>query len=117
MKRLVLLLFVMVFVGMAKAEDGHQLWLRYQPLNKAKITGPSCLAAEELKTFSPKDVTLIIDPTMADDAYLIGENSITAKNEMGLLYGAYAMLRGEKGKSEPYFKLRILNHWDLLERV
>ena len=114
MKRLVLLLFVMVFVGIAKAEDGHQLWLRYQPLNKAKITGPSCLAAEELKTFSPKDVALVIDPTMADDAYLIGENSITAKNEMGLLYGAYAMLRGEKGKSEPYFKLRILNHWDNL---
>ena len=114
MRRLVLLLLAMVFVGIMKAENGHQLWLRYQPVNKATVTGPDCLAAEELKTFSPKDVELIIDPTMADDAYLIGEKSITAKNEIGLLYGAYAMLRGEKGKSEPYFKLRILNHWDNL---
>ena len=114
MRRLVLLLLTMVFVGIMKAENGHQLWLRYQPLNKATVTGPDCLAAEELKAFSPKDVELIIDPSMADDAYLIGEKSITAKNEIGLLYGAYAMLRGEKGKSEPYFKLRILNHWDNL---
>ena len=114
MRRLVLLLLAIVFVGIMKAENGHQLWLRYQPVNKATVTGPDCLAAEELKTFSPKDVELIIDPTMADDAYLIGEKSITAKNEIGLLYGAYAMLRGEKGKSEPYFKLRILNHWDNL---
>ena len=33
------------------AEDGHQLWLRYQPVNKAKVTGPECMAAQELKTY------------------------------------------------------------------
>ena len=105
----------MVFVLMAKAEDGHQLWLRYQSVNKAQVTGPECLAAEELRTYFQGDkVTLALDPTMADDAYRISGSTITAKNEQGLLYGAYALLRGEQGYSAPYFKLRILNHWDNL---
>ena len=98
---------------MAKAEDGSQLWLRYQPVNKAKVTGPDCLAAEELHTYyQGETATLTLDPTMADDAYRISGSTITAKNERGLLYGAYALLRGESGYSAPYWKLRILNHWD-----
>ena len=98
---------------MAKAEDGSQLWLRYQPVNKAKVTGPDCLAAEELHTYyQGETATLTLDPTMADDAYRICGSTITAKNERGLLYGAYALLRGESGYSAPYWKLRILNHWD-----
>ena len=34
---------------------------------------------------------------------------------MGLLYGRYAFLRGEQGESHPYYKLRILNHWDNID--
>ena len=106
----------MVFVGMAKAEDGHQLWLRYQPVNKAKVAGPECMAADELRTYYQGDkATLIIDHTMADDAYRIEGSTVTAKNETGLLYGAYALLRGEKGLQKPYYRLRILNHWDNLD--
>ena len=98
---------------MAKAEDGSLLWLRYQPVNKAKVTGPDCLAAEELRTYYQGEAaTLTLDPTMADDAYRISGSTITAKNEQGLLYGAYALLRGESGYSAPFFRLRILNHWD-----
>ena len=98
---------------MAKAEDGSQLWLRYQPVNKAKVTGPDCLAAEELRTYyQGETATLTLDPKMTDDAYRISGSTITAKNELGLLYGAYALLRGESGYSAPYWKLRILNHWD-----
>ena len=105
----------MVFVAMAKAEDGHQLWLRYQPVNQAKVTGPECLAAQELRTFfQGESATLVIDPTMEDDAYRIEGSTITAKNEIGLLYGAYALLRGETTGSKPFFKLRLLNHWDNL---
>lgn len=122
MKKLALLLMAMVFVGMAKAEDGHQLWLRYQPINKAKVTGPECIAAQELRAYSKQDVTLKLDATMEQDAYCIKVNSeqgkvnsvISAKNEIGLLYGAYALLRGETTGSEPFYKLRILNHWDNL---
>ena len=112
----------LVFAGMAKAEDGHQLWLRQQPINKAKVTGPECIAAQELRAYSTQNVTLKIDATMEQDAYSIKVNSeqgkvnseISAKNEIGLLYGAYALLRGETTGSEPFYKLRILNHWDNL---
>ena len=115
MKRLTLFVLAMVFVAMAKAEDGHQLWLRYQPVNQAKVTGPECLAAQELRTFfQGESATLVIDPTMEEDAYRIEGSTITAKNEIGLLYGAYALLRGETTGSKPFFKLRLLNHWDNL---
>lgn len=115
MKRLTLLVFTMMaFAGMAKAEDGHQLWLRFQPVKQAKVSGPECLAAEELRTYGTKDVTLRLDTSMEQDAYRIDGNTITAKNEIGLLYGAYALLRGETTGSKPFYKLRILNHWDNL---
>ena len=113
MKRITLFLWALVSVCMAKAEDGSLLWLRYQPVNKAKVTGPDCLAAEELRTYyQGETATLTLDPKMIDDAYRISGSTITAKNELGLLYGAYALLRGESGYSAPYWKLRILNHWD-----
>ena len=144
MKRLTLLILAMVFVGLAKAEDGHQLWLRYQPVNTAKVTGPECVAAQELRTYSTQDVELRIDPAMEEEAYKIEVRSgacvITAKDEIGLLYGAYDLLRqknrfdnkdrrtnnsldnkdrrtGEEEGitvSRPYYRLRILNHWDNL---
>jgi alpha-glucuronidase len=114
MKKLSLLILAIVFAGMAKAEDGHQLWLRQAPVNKAVVTGPECIAAQELRTYSKNDVTLKLDPTMEQDAYRINNGVITAKNEIGLLYGAYALLRGETTGSKPFYKLRILNHWDNL---
>ena len=112
------------------AEDGHQLWLRYQPVNKAKVTGPECIAAQELRTYSCQDVVLTLDAAMEDDAYRISDGVITAKDEIGLLYGAYELLR-RQGRSldcarddkvgarddifsKPFYKLRILNHWDNL---
>ena len=122
MKKLSLLIMAMVFAAMAKAEDGHQLWLRQTPVNKAVVTGPECIAAQELRTYSNRDVELKLDAAMEQDAYSIEVKSeqgkvksvITAKGEIGLLYGAYALLRGETTGSKPYYKLRILNHWDNL---
>ena len=108
-------MLALVFAGVAKAEDGHQLWLRQQPVNKAVVNGPACLAAQELRTYSERDVNLQLDATMAPDAYRISGNTITAKDETGLLYGAYAWLRGERTGSQPFYRLRILNHWDNLD--
>ena len=89
-----LLLFIWVGVGLY-AEDGSRLWLRGE---------------------MPKDITLKIDSTMPDDdGYRISGRTVTARTEIGLLYGRYALLRGEQGESHPYFKLRILNHWDNLD--
>ena len=123
MKKLALLLMAIVFAGMAKAEDGHQLWLRLKPVNKATVKGPECVAAQELRTYSNRDVELKLDASMEQDAYRINGGIITAKNEIGLLYGAYAMLSNQAGGlqirqntiEKPYYKLRILNHWDNLD--
>ena len=113
MKRIALLICVMASVCMAKAEDGSQLWLRYQPVNKAQVNGPECIAADELRTYyQGETATLTLNPTMAEDAYRISGSTVTAKSQQGLLYGAYALLRGEQGYSAPFYKLRILNHWD-----
>ncbi|MBQ5496833.1 MAG: alpha-glucuronidase, partial [Prevotella sp.] len=69
MKKLALLILTLFLLQTVKAEDGHQLWLRYQPVNKAKVNGPVCLAADQLHTyFQGDEATLVIDPTMADDA-------------------------------------------------
>ena len=90
-----LFLFCLLFsLTKVYAEDGSRLWLRY---DNALV----------------KSIIQKIDPTMPDDdGYRISGNVVTARTEQGLLYGKYAFLRGEQGESHPYFRLRILNHWD-----
>ena len=122
MKKLALLFISIAFAGLVKAENGHQLWLRQNPVNKAVVKGSKYLAAEELQTYSNRDVELKLDDSMEQDAYRINDGVITAKNEIGLLYGAYALLSNQAGGfairqntiERPYYKLRILNHWDNL---
>ena len=120
MKKILLSLFIL-FGLHAAAEDGHQLWLRYQPVNQAKVSCDSQsptidIARQELQTYWGHDITLSLDASMPDDdGYRISKNAITARNEAGLLYGAYALLRGENGESHPAFPLRLLNHWDNLD--
>jgi len=79
----------------ASAADGHRLWLNGE---------------------MPTGLTLRIDSTMpADDGYRISGRTIEARTQQGLLYGRYALMRGEQGESHPAFKYRILNHWDNLD--
>ena len=133
MKKLLLSLFAIVFASTLSAEDGHQLWLRYQPVNhatphsdqrseNAKVTcshqSPTIdIAKQELSTYyQGGDLTLRLDATMPDDdGYNIQGHTITARRDIGLLYGAYALLRGESKESHPQFPLRLLNHWDNLD--
>ena len=106
-----------------QAEDGHQLWLRYQPVNKAKVvtavSSPTVdIALQELETYydGGEQVTLRLDATLPDDdGFRISGTTITAHRDAGLLYGAYALLRGESGEQHPAFALRLLNHWDNLD--
>jgi len=111
------MVLALAFAMLASAEDGSRLWLRYDEVNKAQVTGPQCLAADELRQYyTGAEVRLALDPSVVDDeGYVIEGSTIKAKTERGLLYGAYALLRGEKGASKPFFKLRILNHWDNLD--
>ena len=81
----------------AHAEDGSRLWLRYD-------------------STAMKSITLQLDPAMPlDDGYRIEGRVVKVRTQQGLLYGKYACLRGEQGESHPYFRLRILNHWDNID--
>ena len=122
------------------AEDGHQLWLRYQPADKAKVTttaqSPTIdIARQELETYlQAEQATLKLDATMPDDdGFSIDGTTITARRDVGLLYGAYALLRSQQThnaqhpspntptnsclqvEEHPAFALRLLNHWDNLD--
>ena len=97
MRKVFLVFMAFVAVLAAFAEDGSRLWLRYD-------------------TAAVKSAVFKLDATMPDDdGYRISGNTVTARTEQGLLYGRYALLRGEQGESHPYFRLRILNHWDNLD--
>ncbi|MBR1548680.1 MAG: alpha-glucuronidase [Prevotella sp.] len=118
--------------GSASAEDGHSLWLRQKAVNQCMVTADRQsaiidIAKQELATYcKASSVELKIDASMADDdGYRISGNTITARRDAGLLYGAYALLRSEasgagrraaaESESHPTFQLRLLNHWDNLD--
>ena len=128
MRRVITLLLTLMLVLSARAEDGSRLWLRYETVNKVKVSGTDCLAAGELRQYyKGPEVMLIVDASLPEDAYQIssenGKTIVRAKDHQGLLYGAYALLRSQKDPSairqgiveKPFFKYRILNHWDNLD--
>jgi alpha-glucuronidase len=130
MKRIVwLMLAIASCIGM-NAEDGSRLWLRYDKVQKAQVTGPECIAAEELRNYyQGEKVNLVIDTDLPEEGYRIEGTTLKGGSERGLMYGAYALLRAQAGElqirqniigdqnvvEKPYFKLRILNHWDNLD--
>ena len=96
MKRILLSLFIL-FSLHSVAEDGHQLWLRYKPVNKAKVTcdlqSPTIdIVRQELQTYyKGAEITLRIDASMPDDD--------------GYRFDGKTLV----------FNLRLLNHWDNLD--
>lgn len=121
MKKIFFIMMSLLSILSVKAEDGSKLWLRHDVLRTAQVNGVEGKASEILKLYYPgKQVTLNIDASMpANDGYRIegSEDNITlsAHTQSGLLYGAFALLRGENESSSPFFDLRILNHWDNLD--
>ena len=108
MRRTILIAWALTTLLTAKAEDGSRLWLRYDSVNTARVSGvTNTLAADELRTFyRGAKVHLTIDPTMTNpEAYRISGDTLAAATERGLLYGAYALLRGERTSSAPAFRL------------
>ncbi|MCR5140444.1 MAG: alpha-glucuronidase [Bacteroidaceae bacterium] len=117
-----LLLTACTVVLTLKAEDGSRLWLQPYPqgleyISRVNYEDGRSIADRELRCFHPgTEVQLIIDSAVQhDEGYIIRGDTIRARTERGLLYGAYAMLRGEQGASQPFFSRRILNHWDNLD--
>lgn len=136
------IVFAPSFLGRAwggSSEDGSQLWLRYNKVNtcQVKTNGQSPtidIAVRELSDYyQGPTVTLMIDKEqkepLINDGFIIKNDTIKACNDLGLLYGAYELLRLQKEdnpllrsreftrgiKSEPFYSLRLLNHWDNLD--
>ena len=129
MKQTILSLLIAFSPLLSQAEDGHALWLRYKPCNKANIIAPQGgptlqLAVDELQRYwQGPALKLILNPNLKDDdGFIYDGDSICAHSEIGLLYGAYEALRiqaqeadpGLGGYTAPKFPRRILDHWDNL---
>ena len=133
MKRLFLTTITILSFLYTMAEDGHRLWLRFDISNTAQVEAPAgsptiSIAKGELQNYYQGDhVMLRIDPSLPDnDGFTISGTDnqlvITARHDIGLLYGAYEALRLQATETpvkeqtqQPKFKLRLLNHWDNLD--
>ncbi|MDR0619286.1 MAG: alpha-glucuronidase [Bacteroidales bacterium] len=116
------------------AEDGNRLWLPFS-VNKQQPSvvcnlkeSPTIeIAKQELqKYFSAEKITLTLTKGSVGDGYKISTNAnneaiIQSTSELGLLYGAYHLIRlQQSGKmfpntnisETPSYQRRILNHWD-----
>lgn len=142
MKRLLLTLLAFCMLQWASAEDGSRLWLRQATNAKATVTCKSTnetaqLAKAELQQ-AWKGAPVVLNKTkdkelrkLATDSYRIRtidqgkQVEISSTTDAGLLYGAYHLLRLQATQADtqsldiiesPAFDLRILNHWDNLDR-
>lgn len=114
-----------------KTNDGSMLWLNKQCYNTCLVKGKTdkdatlSIAKDELtKYYKGKEVSIRIDPLLnLGEGYMLTDSSIIASSSIGILYGAYDLLRLQKtgnlshlSKTEkPAVNLRILNHWDNLD--
>ena len=115
----------------AASQEGSALWLSNQNLGTCQVSGADsdnatlAIAKDELsKNYKGKAVTFQIDPSLnLGEGYQITPTSIKASQAIGILYGAYELIRlqalgdaDNMNKTEkPAVKLRILNHWDNLD--
>lgn len=153
-KYLILLFTVLTSLHVSAQSDGSQLWLGKQYANSCQVISQlpddatAKIAKQELENnWRGKNVELKIDKSLnLGEGYNIyarpaqqGDNiqyeaTITASNPIGLLYGAYELIRLQNtdayntgsGNQQDFSKaidktekpqvgLRILNHWDNLD--
>lgn len=153
-KYLILLFTVLTSLHVSAQSDGSQLWLGKQYANSCQVISQlpddatAKIAKQELENnWRGKNVELKIDKSLnLGEGYNIyarpaqqGDNiqyeaTITASNPIGLLYGAYELIRLQNTNAyntgsgnqqnfskaideteKPQVGLRILNHWDNLD--
>lgn len=153
-KYLILLITVLTSLHVSAQSDGSQLWLGKQYANSCQVISQlpddatAKIAKQELENnWRGKNVELKIDKALnLGEGYNIyarpaqqGDNiqyeaTITASNPIGLLYGAYELIRLQNTDAyntgsgnqqnfskaideteKPQVGLRILNHWDNLD--
>lgn len=153
-KYLILLITVLTSLHVSAQSDGSQLWLGKQYANSCQVISQlpddatAKIAKQELENnWRGKNVELKIDKSLnLGEGYNIyarpaqqGDNiqyeaTITASNPIGLLYGAYELIRLQNTDAyntgsgnqqnfskaideteKPQVGLRTLNHWDNLD--
>jgi len=132
-KLIIIALLVLGGSTLLKAEDGQALWLRGNSNIKVTVSGPGHspvvdVAIAELKRGwrGKPDMVLNLrisdNPAIKGDGFQLEESAISARTELGLLYGAYELLRSQylgvtnrRFVSNPSYSRRILNHWDNLD--
>ena len=153
-KYLIFLLTVLTSLHVSAQSDGSQLWLGKQYANSCQVISQlpddatAKIAKQELENnWRGKNVELKIDKALnLGEGYNLyarpaqqGDNiqyeaTITASNPIGLLYGAYELIRLQNTDAyntgsgnqqnfskaideteKPQVGLRILNHWDNLD--
>lgn len=153
-KYLILLFTVLTSLHVSAQSDGSQLWLGKQYANSCQVISQlpddatAKIAKQELENnWRGKNVELKIDKALnLGEGYNLyarpaqqGDNiqyeaTITASNSIGLLYGAYELIRLQNTDAyntgsgnqqnfskaideteKPQVGLRILNHWDNLD--
>ena len=153
-KYLIFLFTVLISLHVSAQSDGSQLWLGKQYANSCQVISQlpddatAKIAKQELENnWRGKNIELKIDKSLnLGDGYNIyarpaqqGDNiqyeaTITASNPIGLLYGAYELIRLQNTDAyntgsgnqqnfskaideteKPQVGLRILNHWDNLD--
>ena len=153
-KYLIFLFTVLTSLHVSAQSDGSQLWLGKQYANSCQVISQlpndatAKIAKQELENnWRGKNVELKIDKSLnLGEGYNIyarpaqqGDNiqyeaTITASNPIGLLYGAYELIRLQNTDAyntgsgnqqnfskaideteKPQVGLRILNHWDNLD--
>ena len=153
-KYLILLFTVLTSLHVSALSDGSQLWLGKQYANSCQVISQlpndatAKIAKQELENnWRGKNVELKIDKALnLGEGYNLyarpaqqGDNiqyeaTITASNPIGLLYGAYELIRLQNTDAyntgsgnqqnfskaideteKPQVGLRILNHWDNLD--
>lgn len=118
-------------IFLQKTSDGSMLWLNKQGYNTCLVKGMTdkdatlSIAKDELtKYYKGKEVSIRVDPLLnLGEGYMLTDSSIIASSSIGILYGAYDLLRLQEtgnlshlSKTEkPAVNLRILNHWDNLD--
>lgn len=118
-------------IFLQKTSDGSMLWLNKQCYNTCLVKGMTdkdatlSIAKDELtKYYKGKEVSIRVDPLLnLGEGYMLTDSCIIASSSIGILYGAYDLLRLQEtgnlshlSKTEkPAVNLRILNHWDNLD--
>ncbi len=137
LKFFIVCVFSLTSVIGLRADNGSLLWLK-QPISttssittKERMTPTLAIAVQELKDYwtgAPIKLIKQKNKQLNKEGFKIitqPQLTIISPSDIGLLYGAYYLLRNQAMGStiqnqvieNPFYERRMLNHWDNLDRT